>query len=70
MADEKKLPALARVTRTSYLNDVLIEVAQGEEGPLVKWPEGVDPATAGDNLIPFNEDGTPFGGKGKKDPAA
>lgn len=65
MAD--KVPALARVMRTSYINDVLVEVEPGSaEGVIVKWPAGVDPATCGDNIVPCNEDASPFVGEEPK----
>lgn len=70
MAD--KAPALARVLRTSYLNDVLHIVENGEEGPLVAWPKGVDPADAGDNIVACDEEGKPLAAKKSKaaDPTA
>lgn len=70
-------PVLARVVKTSYVNETLVIVEHGEEGPLVKWPAGVSAADAGDNLIACDEQGQPLdaGKKGKKaapepDPAA
>lgn len=56
----KVVPDLARVVKTSYVNDVLVEVAAGEEGPLVSWPAGVDPANAGPNLVPCDKSGKPI----------
>lgn len=70
-------PALARVVKTSYLNDTLIEIEAGDtEGKLVGWPKGLDPADCGDNIIPCNDDGSEYGmpldakDKGKSAPNA
>lgn len=54
---EIEMPPLARVTKTSYVNDVLVEVEPGSEGTIVGWPKGVDPRTCGENLVPTDTNG-------------